>query len=53
MMEAVLILMYVYAFVVGCCMASFINVVIYRIPLGISVAKGRSFALHVSINYML
>ena len=43
MMEAVLILMYVYAFVVGCCMASFINVVIYRVPLGISVAKGRSF----------
>ena len=30
-------------FVVGMCVASFINVVIYRLPLGISIAKGRSF----------
>lgn len=42
-MEAILIFLYVYAFVVGCCIASFMNVVIYRVPLGISVAKGRSF----------
>lgn len=42
-MEAILILIYVYAFVVGMCIASFMNVVIYRVPLNISVAKGRSF----------
>lgn len=42
-MEAILIFLYVYVFVIGCCIASFINVVIYRVPLGISVAKGRSF----------
>lgn len=42
-MEAILIFLYVYAFVIGCCIASFINVVIYRVPLGISIAKGRSF----------
>lgn len=42
-MEAILIFLYIYAFIIGCCIASFINVVIYRVPLGISVAKGRSF----------
>lgn len=42
-MESILIFLYVYAFVVGSCIASFINVVIYRVPLGLSVAKGRSF----------
>lgn len=42
-MEAILIFLYVYAFVVGSCIASFINVVIYRVPLSISVVKGRSF----------
>lgn len=42
-MDTILIFLYVYMFVIGCCIASFINVVIYRVPLGISVAKGRSF----------
>lgn len=38
-----MIISYVYLFVVGVCVASFINVVVYRVPLHISVAKGRSF----------
>lgn len=42
-MENIIILLYVYSFVVGSCVASFINVVIYRVPLSISIAKGRSF----------
>ena len=42
-METILIFLYIYMFVIGTCVASFINVVIYRLPLGISVAKGRSF----------
>lgn len=42
-METIFIFLYVYMFVVGACIASFVNVVIYRLPLGISVAKGRSF----------
>ncbi len=33
-------------FIIGCCIASFINVLIYRLPLGISVSKGRSFCPH-------
>lgn len=42
-MEPILIFLYVYNFVIGSCVASFINVVIYRVPLGINIAKGRSF----------
>lgn len=42
-MESILIFLYVYMFVIGSCVASFINVVIYRVPLGINIAKGRSF----------
>lgn len=42
-MEPILIFLYVYMFVIGSCVASFINVVIYRVPLGINIAKGRSF----------
>lgn len=42
-MNTILIFLYVYMFLIGCCVASFINVVIYRVPLGMSVAKGRSF----------
>lgn len=36
-------ILYFYVFVLGCVIASFINVVIYRLPLKISVIKGRSF----------
>ncbi len=32
-----------FIFFCGCCIGSFLNVVIYRLPLHISVAKGRSF----------
>lgn len=42
-MEYILLLFSIYAFVVGICVASFINVVIYRVPQAISIAKGRSF----------
>lgn len=45
-MEGVLAISYIYIFVVGVCIASFINVVVYRVPLKISVAKGRSFCPH-------
>lgn len=42
-MKMILSFWYVYMFVVGTCVASFINVVIYRIPLGLDFIKGRSF----------
>lgn len=42
-MEGIWVIAYTYAFVVGICVASFMNVVVYRVPLKISVAKGRSF----------
>lgn len=42
-MNTMLVFLYTNLFIVGCCVASFINVVIYRIPLGLSVVKGRSF----------
>lgn len=42
-MDTIVIFLYVYAFVFGSCIASFMNVVIYRLPLGLNFAKGRSF----------
>ena len=42
-MEPILMLLYIYSFFIGIVVASFINVVIYRVPLGLSVAKGRSY----------
>lgn len=42
-METMLLILYIYAFMIGCCVMSFINVVIYRLPLKLSIAKGRSF----------
>ncbi len=40
------IILYVYIFVLGLVIGSFLNVVIYRLPQEISVAKGRSFCPH-------
>lgn len=42
-METMFVVLYTYVFVVGTCIASFINVVIYRVPLGLNFVKGRSF----------
>lgn len=36
-------ILYLLVFIFGAVIGSFLNVVIYRLPLGISVAKGRSF----------
>lgn len=36
------IILFCWFFVFGLCIGSFLNVVIYRLPLGISIAKGRS-----------
>lgn len=38
-----MIIMNIYAFIVGICVASFINVVVYRVPLQLNFVKGRSF----------
>ncbi|MDO4571954.1 MAG: prepilin peptidase [Clostridia bacterium] len=37
------IILYLYVFIVGLCIGSFVNVLIYRIPRGRNIAKGRSF----------
>ncbi len=42
----ILWLIYLYAFILALCIGSFLNVVIYRLPLGKSVADGRSFCPH-------
>lgn len=42
-MDAILIFMYIYVFIVGMCIASFMNVVIYRVPNHLDFVKGRSF----------
>lgn len=36
-------ILYLFSFIFGVCIGSFLNVVIYRVPKGISVAKGRSY----------
>ncbi|PKM60228.1 MAG: prepilin peptidase [Firmicutes bacterium HGW-Firmicutes-4] len=46
MVEFINFILYVYIFVIGIVIGSFLNVVIYRVPLEISVAKGRSFCPH-------
>lgn len=42
-LQAVMVLFYLYALILGLVVGSFLNVIIYRLPLGISIAKGRSF----------
>lgn len=42
-LQTVMALFYAYALILGLVVGSFLNVVIYRLPLGISLAKGRSF----------
>lgn len=42
-MDPLSTILYIYSFIAGCCIASFINVVIYRLPKHISFSKGRSF----------
>lgn len=41
--ELAYFVIYGFIFIVGCCIGSFLNVVIYRVPAEISVARGRSF----------
>lgn len=36
-------ILYLFSFIFGICIGSFLNVVIYRVPNGISVVKGRSY----------
>ena len=42
-MDALLLLLYLYAFLIGICITSFLNVVIWRLPQGLSFVKGRSY----------
>ena len=42
-MHPALIFYYIYCFIFGSIVASFVNVVIYRLPRGISIIKGRSY----------
>lgn len=42
-MDSLYLFIYIYLFIIGSCVASFANVAIYRIPRGISIAKGRSY----------
>ncbi|MDO9492797.1 A24 family peptidase [Acetobacterium sp.] len=43
MVELINIILYLYIFVIGIVIGSFLNVVIYRVPKELSFAKGRSF----------
>lgn len=42
MLGLVYFILYLFAFLVGSCIGSFLNVVVWRLPNGMSVAKGRS-----------
>lgn len=46
MVELIQFILYLYVFVVGIVIGSFLNVIIYRVPQGISFTKGRSFCPH-------
>jgi leader peptidase (prepilin peptidase)/N-methyltransferase len=41
--QTVMALFYLYALILGLVVGSFLNVIIYRLPIGLSIAKGRSF----------
>lgn len=45
-MDSIIILIYVYMFLIGMCVASFMNVVIDRVPRNESFVKGRSHCDH-------
>lgn len=49
-MDSVYFFIYFYLFITGSCVASFANAVVYRIPKGISVVKGRSYCESCQIN---
>jgi len=46
MVELIQFIFYLYIFVIGIVVGSFLNVVIYRVPIEVSFAKGRSFCPH-------
>ena len=46
MVELINIIFYLYIFVIGIVIGSFLNVVIYRVPKEVSFVKGRSFCPH-------
>nr|WP_320023869.1 prepilin peptidase [uncultured Acetobacterium sp.] len=46
MVEFINFILYVYIFVIGIVVGSFLNVVIYRVPKELSFTKGRSFCPH-------
>lgn len=43
MINFIYFIIYLFIFIFGICIGSFLNVVIYRTPKGISIAKGRSY----------
>lgn len=46
MVEFINFILYLYTFVIGIVVGSFLNVVIYRVPKELSFTKGRSFCPH-------
>lgn len=46
MVALIQFILYLYSFVIGIVVGSFLNVVIYRVPIEVSFAKGRSFCPH-------
>ena len=46
MVALIQFILYLYSFIIGIVIGSFLNVVIYRVPIEVSFAKGRSFCPH-------